>query len=63
MQKRNFLNQALPLVLTAVTFAAMVGLLWLEIQLLNKFTSDDIQTTVILDGYTCGPNNLPKDLD
>lgn len=37
-----FKNQILPIVLTAVVCAFLVGVLWLEITLLNRFTDTDV---------------------
>ncbi len=46
MKKTLFANQVLPIVLTVVVFAVLTAVLWLEILLLNRFTTSDILLTV-----------------
>lgn len=46
MTESLFKRQVLPLSLTVLVCAAMIGLLWLEIKALNQFTTNDIVTRV-----------------
>jgi len=41
-----FLTQGVPIALTVVVCAALIGVLWLEVVVLNQFTNDDIALQV-----------------
>lgn len=47
-QKNIFFSQAIPLLLTVVIFMVLSGIIYLEIVFLNRFTSTDISTKILI---------------